>query len=63
MSKTFGIHICHPRSGDCSMRGLRLNVRTPWAFVIVGIFGGQVQRRRRDGTYGDDWTWLAIERG
>ena len=43
------------------MRGIRLNIGTPWVFIIVGLFGGQVQRRRSDGTYGDEWTWLSVE--
>lgn len=62
MSKAFGIHVCDPWSGDCAMRGLRLNIRTPWAFITVGLLGGQVQRRRPDGTYGDEWTWLEVDR-
>ena len=43
------------------MRGLRLNIRLPWVFIIVGLFGGAVQKRRVDGTYGDEWTWLSVE--
>lgn len=45
------------------MHGVRINIGTPWAFVIIGLLGGQVQARQSDGTYGDTWTWLSIERG
>jgi len=44
------------------MRALRVNIRTPWAFVIVGLFGGQTQRQMPDGSYGDQWTWLSVDR-
>lgn len=60
--RAFSIHLCHPRSGDCAMRGLRVNLLTPWVFVIVGLFGGQVQQRGPDGRYGDRWGWASIER-
>ena len=63
MISEFGVHLCHPWSGDCAMRAFRANIRTPWAFVIVGLFGGQTQRRLRDGSYGDEWTWLSVDRG
>jgi hypothetical protein len=62
MSEPLSIHFCHPWSGDCAMRGLRINLATPWAFIIVGFFGGQVQRRRPDGTYGHEWTHLSVDR-
>jgi hypothetical protein len=55
---SFGIHLCHPWSGDCALHGLRISIRTPWRFVLIGLSGGAVQRQRRDGTYADEWTWL-----
>lgn len=61
MGDKFGLHVCHPRSGDCAMRGLRFNLRSPGHFTYIGLFGGAVQRRRPDGTYADEWAWLSIE--
>jgi len=58
----FSLHLCHPWSGDCAMRAMRINLATPWAFVSVGLFGGEVQRRRPDGTYADEWTRFSIDR-
>lgn len=55
--RKWSFHVCHPRSGDCAMDGIRFNLATPWCFVTVGLFGGQVQK---DGT--EEWTWLDIDR-
>lgn len=35
--RRWGIHVCSPWSGDCAMRGIRLNVRTPWWFAIIAL--------------------------
>jgi len=63
MNKTLSIHLCHPWSGDCALRGLRIYLGTPWGFAIVGLFGGELARRRADGTYGEEWTHLSVGRG
>ena len=60
--RKYGIHLCHPWSGDCAMRALRINIRTPRTFVTIGLFGGQTQKQQADGTYGDEYTWLSIDR-
>jgi hypothetical protein len=56
MRTAFSLHFCHPWSGYCAMRGLRINIGTPRAFIIIGVLGGGLAAGRDGGS-----TWLSIE--
>jgi hypothetical protein len=35
--KRWNLHICSPWSDDCAMDSVRLNIRTPWRFIIIAL--------------------------
>lgn len=57
MVKKWTFHICHPRSGDCAMGGIRFNIGMPWCFIMIGLFGGQMVVDRNGKA-----KWLIIDR-
>jgi len=55
--KHWHIHACTPWSKDCSMRGVRLNIRTPWRFIYIALTP-EAKVADRDGK----WHWIVVDK-
>ena len=51
------LHICSPWSGPCAMPGIRLNIRTPWRFIIIAL-NPAVRVSDREGK----WHYVSVRR-